>query len=53
MSALSGYLKCTENVMDTLNGNFIGFNGNYNGVDWYVMYSVCGISGAWEPIEHN
>ncbi len=25
------------------NGNCIGFNGNYNGVYWYVMYSIGGM----------
>ncbi len=30
------------------NGNCIGFNGNYNGVYWYVMESI---SGMLNPIE--
>ncbi len=25
------------------NGNCIGFNGNYNGVDWYVMNYIGGM----------
>ncbi len=25
------------------NGNCIGFNGNYNGVYWYVMDSIGGL----------
>ncbi len=26
-----------------LNGNCIGFNGNYNGVYWFVMDSIGGM----------
>ncbi len=33
--------KC--NVFNGYNGNCIGFNGNYNGVYWYVMDSVGGM----------
>ncbi len=33
--------KC--NVFNGYNGNCIGFNGNYNGVYWYVMVSIGGM----------
>ncbi len=36
--------KC--NVFNGYNGNCIGFNGNYNGVYWYVM----DIGGMLNPI---
>jgi len=32
--------KC--NGFNGFNGNCIGFNGNYNGVSWYVMDSIMG-----------
>ncbi len=33
--------KC--NGFNGYNGNCIGFNGNYNGVYWYVMDSIGGM----------
>ncbi len=33
--------KC--NGFNGYNGNCIGFNGNYNGVYWYVMDSIGGV----------
>ncbi len=33
----------TCNGFNGYNGNCIGFNGNYNGVYWYVMDSIGGI----------
>ncbi len=33
--------KC--NGLNGYNGNCIGFNGNYNGVYWYVMDSIGGM----------
>ncbi len=33
--------KC--NGLNGCNGNCIGLNGNYNGVYWYVMYSIGGM----------
>ncbi len=33
--------KC--NRFNGYNGNCIGFNGNYNGVYWYVMDSIGGM----------
>ncbi len=33
--------KC--NGFNVYNGNCIGFNGNYNGVYWYVMDSIGGM----------
>ncbi len=34
-------VKC--NGFNGYNGNSIGFNGNYNGVYWYVMDSIGGM----------
>ncbi len=31
------------NGFNGYNGNCIGFNGNYNGVYWYVMGSIDGM----------
>ncbi len=36
--------KC--NGFNGYNGNCIGFNGNYNGVYWYVMDSIGGMLNA-------
>ncbi len=33
--------KCND--FNGYNGNCIGFNGNYNGVYWYVMDSIGGM----------
>ncbi len=38
--------KC--NGFNGYNGNCIGFNGNYNGVYWYVMDSI---GGMLNPVE--
>ncbi len=35
------YRKCHE--FNGYNGNCIGFNGNYNGVYWYVVESIGGM----------
>ncbi len=32
-----------SNGLNGYNGNCIGFNGNYNGVYWYVMDSIGGM----------
>ncbi len=40
--------KC--NRFNGYNGNCIGFNGNYNGVYWYVMDSI---GGMLNPIGKN
>ncbi len=32
-----------SNGFNEYNGNCIGFNGNYNGVYWYVMDSIGGM----------
>ncbi len=34
---------CKGNGFNGYNGNCIGFNGNYNGVYWYVMDSIGGM----------
>ncbi len=36
-----------RNGFNGYNGNCIGFNGNYNGVYWYVMDSI---GGMFNPI---
>ncbi len=38
-------VKSTQGVQlwELYNGNCIGFNGNYNGVYWYVVDSVGGM----------
>ncbi len=39
-----------SNGFNGYNGNCIGFNGNYNGVYWYVMDSI---GGMLNPIGKN
>ncbi len=38
------------NGFNGYNGNCIGFNGNYNGVYWYVMDSIGGMLNHIEKI---
>ncbi len=40
---ISAALAPALNGFNGYNGNCIGFNGNYNGVYWYVMDSVVGM----------
>ncbi len=42
--------KC--NGFNGYNGNCIGFYGNYNGVYWYVMDSIC-VKSYWKNAQNT